>query len=463
MRGLTIVLAATSLMLSGCFDLTANSQFQSNGTAKVDVEFAISMQMAAPVGGFSKGKEDADLLKKCEEKSTQGAVLPSGMRWIKSTSGTRGEMLTCTAQFEIDDPVKAAQAWKPTASPTEGMLEIRDFKLERLSGQSYRIAALLEAISTKPAAAKDANPFEAMFATAMLNHYITISISAARIENTTGELSSDGRSVTWKLPVVMLLKPPPGYKQEIRADIIYDDGWLGTIGSWFSGAMRTLGFEPSPSTSPTGVQPAPKAASISAEEQKKRLFAELAGQEEQLAKAKLALAESQTASDAAARQRAEQQAQLDSIVLSKARFSYRTESYRDQPIVSFSISNNGMLPIKRIFLAATLKTPGRAVPWLEESFNYDVRGGLEPKEVQDLNLAPNSFSEWGKVPKEAVGGAILTLKLTAFEDATGKKIENKVDQETLRNTAASVQSTEASIRELESKIADLKNRISQIP
>jgi hypothetical protein len=86
----------------------------------------------------------------------------------------------------------------------------------------------------------------------------------------------------------------------------------------------------------------------------------------------------------------------------------------------------------------------------------------EPEETQDLNLAPNSFGEWGKVPKEVVGGAVLTRKLTAFEDATGKKIESKVDQEALKKAADFIQSTEASIKDLERRIADLTKRLSQI-
>ena len=92
-----------------------------------------------------------------------------------------------------------------------------------------------------------------------------------------------------------------------------------------------------------------------------------------------------------------------------------------QPVVSFTIQNKGNIPLKRIFLEGNLQTPGRAVPWIKDSFSYEIRGGLEPNETQSLNLAPNMFSDWGKVPQDAVAGAVLTLTLTAFEDASGKR------------------------------------------
>jgi hypothetical protein len=83
--------------------------------------------------------------------------------------------------------------------------------------------------STSPAPPSD-KPGEALgevMAMAMLaNHYITFSISAKRIENATGEVSDDKRRVTWRIPIMLLVKPPSGYRQDIRADIIYDESLM---------------------------------------------------------------------------------------------------------------------------------------------------------------------------------------------------------------------------------------------
>lgn len=47
---------------------------------------------------------------------------------------------------------------------------------------------------------------------------------------------------------------------------------------------------------------------------------------------------------------------------------------------------------------------------------FTVLGGA----ASVTNLAPNMFSDRGKVPQGVVSGAVLILTLTAFEDTSGK-------------------------------------------
>ncbi|MCA0246319.1 MAG: hypothetical protein LCH93_06845 [Proteobacteria bacterium] len=240
-KTLMVVVAAVSL--GGCFEMAANSDFRKDGTGKLDVEFAFSAQGAALMAGLAKDKDGADPLKECEKgPAAAGGALPDGIRWVKGVRGTRGDMLTCTVSLELDDPVKAAKTWKPDATPPDGPFELKTFTFERLGDSSYRLAALIEANSKKPQPAGD-NPFVAMFKTAMANRYVTVTITAARIENTTGVVDQDGRRVTWKMPVAALFQPPPDFKQEIRADIVYaESGWWGTVEGWFDSAKRALGL-----------------------------------------------------------------------------------------------------------------------------------------------------------------------------------------------------------------------------
>ena len=79
---------------------------------------------------------------------------------------------------------------------------------------------------------------------------------------------------------------------------------------------------------------------------------------------------------------------------------------------------------------------------------YEFPGGLEPGETQQLSLAPNTFSAWGKVPDEAVKGSVLELKLIAFEDASGKKLGTPETDD----TAGRKKALEEGIRTLENKI-----------
>ncbi|MBY0224561.1 MAG: hypothetical protein K2Q28_02000 [Hyphomicrobium sp.] len=74
-----------------------------------------------------------------------------------------------------------------------------------------------------------------------------------------------------------------------------------------------------------------------------------------------------------------------------------------------------------------LETPGRSVPWLEEDFNYEISGGLEPGESQDLRLAPNRFSKWGNQDLKKRNDLVLTLTLRDVEDAAGNRVAGSTD------------------------------------
>jgi hypothetical protein len=198
--------------------------------------------------------------------------------------------------------------------------------------------------------------------------------------------------------------------------------------------------------------------SIAADDRKKALEDTIATYRDQVEKAKSALKDIQTETEITTQRQNEQKGLLDKIVITKPRFLYQKDSFMSQPVLSFTIQNKGNIPVKRVFIEGILQTPGRAVPWIKDSFNHEIRGGLEPNETQTLNLAPNMFSDWGKVPQDAVGGAVLTLTLTAVEDASGKRFGQDTGDS---GPAARKKALEDAIHELENKITDLQKQLQQ--
>jgi hypothetical protein len=76
---------------------------------------------------------------------------------------------------------------------------------------------------------------------------------------------------------------------------------------------------------------------------------------------------------------------LATIEITKPRFYYNTTEYRSEPVIAFTIANKGPIPIKCIFMHGKVQTPGRAIPWVEDDFNYSFSGGLEPGETKSLS------------------------------------------------------------------------------
>lgn len=103
----------------------------------------------------------------------------------------------------------------------------------------------------------------------------------------------------------------------------------------------------------------------------------------------------------------------------RSKYYIQKQTYgMSQPIIELEVENNTGQPISRAYFEGVVASPGRAVPWIKEDFNYSISGGLEQGEKAKWKLAPNSFSGWGttKVPKDA----LLTVDVVRLDDASGE-------------------------------------------
>lgn len=62
-----------------------------------------------------------------------------------------------------------------------------------------------------------------------------------------------------------------------------------------------------------------------------------------------------------------------------------------------TVRNGTATPVSRVAMRATVFSEGRAIPWLEESVNYTVAGGVEPGESKTWELNPNMFGKWSSL------------------------------------------------------------------
>lgn len=115
--------------------------------------------------------------------------------------------------------------------------------------------------------------------------------------------------------------------------------------------------------------------------------------------------------------------ELAKFEVSKSRFYKRkTSQYSSmlEPFMEIVVKNNTSSPISRAYFIGTIASPERSIPWHSDAFNYEIPGGLEPGEDATWVLAPNMFSDWGKVnaPKDAV----FTVEVTQVDGADGEPL-----------------------------------------
>jgi hypothetical protein len=104
------------------------------------------------------------------------------------------------------------------------------------------------------------------------------------------------------------------------------------------------------------------------------------------------------------------------------------------PVIELTVKNETSFPVKRAYFRGVLSTAGRSVPWVDETFNYSVAGGLESGEKVTWNLSPNMFSEWGTVDAPADANFEVTVtRLDGPDDKPlfGDTYFTKADQDRL--------------------------------
>ncbi|SPJ32828.1 DUF6694 family lipoprotein [Kushneria phyllosphaerae] len=108
------------------------------------------------------------------------------------------------------------------------------------------------------------------------------------------------------------------------------------------------------------------------------------------------------------------------VVSSSFRKIEEKYSYRERPIIDLKVSNGTESAISRVYFRGTLASPGRSIPWVRDTFNYQIAGGLEPGESASWSLAPNQFSNWGET--EVPSDAVLTVEVLKLDGPDGKAL-----------------------------------------
>jgi hypothetical protein len=120
-------------------------------------------------------------------------------------------------------------------------------------------------------------------------------------------------------------------------------------------------------------------------------------------------------------------ATVNAIKISNQKLTFRDFKLQkygglEWPILSFNVANKSRVPVKRLFLRASLRRPGRAIPIAEKSIDYRIAGGIAPGESRHVELDAALVGDWSDVTKAAVRNASFQLTLTAVEDEGGNRL-----------------------------------------
>lgn len=117
------------------------------------------------------------------------------------------------------------------------------------------------------------------------------------------------------------------------------------------------------------------------------------------------------------------QADLAKFEILEARLG-KTEGFMPRPFINMKVRNGTTFAVRRGYFRGRVTSPGRSVAWIEDDFNYQVSGGIEPGEEQVWRLSPNMFSGWSTdVPMDAA----LKVAVVKLEGADGKPLFTELE------------------------------------
>lgn len=189
------ILAPFALLtfLSGCLDIDVTMDFKDAETAEMAVSMVMSREFYDATGG-AKGKGICPT-----PKGGEGADLVVGEKEV-----------TCSATKTVlvEDVISGAAGKGSKGS--KGIDADKMAKVERIDDTTLRVTMDLAGLMQQRPK-QDAGGAEDMLRAAFAGHNLTFRIKAARIVDTTGELSEDGTTATKVVPIAAFIDAKPDF------------------------------------------------------------------------------------------------------------------------------------------------------------------------------------------------------------------------------------------------------------
>lgn len=124
--------------------------------------------------------------------------------------------------------------------------------------------------------------------------------------------------------------------------------------------------------------------------------------------------------------------ELKKFTVLRSRYNYEKNEYYESTTIELTVKNNTKHAISRAYFDGVLTSPGRTIPWVVDSFNYSIAGGLEAGEEVTWKLSMNRFGAWSKAPKDR-DDMVLTVSVNRIDGADKKAIFNSAFSESNKN------------------------------
>lgn len=208
MRNQFLIFAMTFL-LTGCFGLNQKIVLSNNQSMSYQVDFVLNANLVS----FAKENQNIDPVTTCEEFHNKNLTqtIPKALS-VEYLSSLKDKDLVCS--YIINGPV--SEFTDLVISRVEPDNKSSAFTFEILPGNQAKISTYIdfaELTESEDAEQETNEEFEKAMITAMFfDKFIRWELTAPKILETNGELSEDGKTVNWELPMYLGLLEKGNYE-----------------------------------------------------------------------------------------------------------------------------------------------------------------------------------------------------------------------------------------------------------
>jgi hypothetical protein len=134
----------------------------------------------------------------------------------------------------------------------------------------------------------------------------------------------------------------------------------------------------------------------------------------------------------------------------QSRFVIQNNGSKNEAFIELTVKNETNFAVSRAYFHAILSSPNRSVTWAEESFIYQIPGGIEPGEQLTWKLDSNTFTGLNQVPKDRKD-LIINITTKRIDGADGKPLYD----------LKSIEADKKSLESLKAKLAELQKEVQK--
>lgn len=227
-----IPLCAATLLLSGCFDLHQSLTINDDNTASYEMNLRLSGAMISMLAMTDSGDEqDGSLTTRiCNENELIDSEIPEDMD-VAIKSFFKEDNLICN--YRISGPLDRFRELNMRGDTERGSGDL--VAIVPLDDSRVEIISVFDFSEWDSSQDGDDEPMnemaKQMMGTMMTGRTMRWSVTAPEIIESSGEISSDGRTTTWELPLSVAFAEQDVY--EFRAVASYAVPWYQKTLNWF--------------------------------------------------------------------------------------------------------------------------------------------------------------------------------------------------------------------------------------